>query len=514
MKQRLSIFVILIVGLFSSTAYGAGGSKDTLLWAAYGDIKDWDPSIAFSMEVVMLRSVYETLVTYNPPGSKEILSPGLATSWSKSKDGLTWTFKLRKGVKFHDGTPMNAEAVKYSIDRTIKMKKGAYYIWSAVKEIQVVDAHTVKFLLKDPAPIDLIASSQYGAFIFSPAAAKKGTDWFMQGNDAGSGPYKIESWEKSQQTVLTRFDDYWKGWSGKHFKRVVIKVVLEKSTQVQMIKSGEADFASLTPVDALPSLRKSPGVEVLTPDSWMNSSFLINTRKFPTDNLKIRQALAYAWNYDAVVDSIYNGMAKVALGPVPQTMWGHNADLPKPEFNLTKAAQLIKESGIPKNKLKMTIAYIGTSQEYENCAQLLQANLAQIGVELELKPGPWGAIWKQAKSLDTAPNLQSMTWWPTYPTPNDWLIGMFKTEKMALFNLSHYSNPRVDQLLEEGVRMEGIDQKAASKIYQEVQQLIVDDAAAIFYADILTRSVKRTSVKGLVINPAYAGVDYYQLYRE
>jgi len=514
MKKKLLILCLAMMFALPSVVLGAGGSKDTVVFAAYGDIKDWDPSVASSMEVVMLTSVYEPLVWYNPPGSKELLRPALATSWETSADGLTWTFHLRKGVKFHDGEPFNAAAVKYSIDRTINMKKGSSYIWPKETKISVVDDYTVQFLLKEPAPIDLIASSQYAAYIFSPKAGEKGTDWFMQGNAAGTGPYKVDSWEISQQVVLKKFDDYWGGWDGNHFDRVVLKIVLEKSTQVQMIKSGEADFASLPPIDALPGLKKAPGVEVILSESWMNSSFLINTKIFPTDNAKIRQALCYAWDYNSVVNSIYNGLATAASGPIPKTMWGHNPNLPKYEFNLEKAAQLIKESGIPEEKLKLTLAYIGTSQEYENCAQLLQANLAKIGVQLELLPGPWGTIWEKAKNLDTAPNLQSMTWWPTYPTPNDWLLGMFKTEKKAVFNLSHYSNPEVDALIVEGVKMEGIDRDAAIKAYEQAQKIIVEEAAAIFYADRTSYVVKRSSVKGFVYNPAYNGWFYYQLYRE
>ncbi len=111
--------------------------------AAYADIKDWDPSVAFSMEIVKLLGVYEPLVWYNPPGYVKQLRPAPATSWEKSPDGLTWTFHMRKGVKFHDGQPFNAASVKYSIEHTMKMKKGAYYIWSAVKAITVVDDFTV-----------------------------------------------------------------------------------------------------------------------------------------------------------------------------------------------------------------------------------------------------------------------------------------------------------------------------------------------------------------------------------
>ncbi len=513
MKQAACLFLIVVLMVSPTAGLAAGGSKDTLVYAAYADIGDWDPSVAFSMEIIMLQGVYEPLVWYNPPGSVKQLRPALATSWEKSSDGLRWTFYLRRGVKFHDGEPFNAAAVKHSIERTMKMKRGAHYIWSAVGEIKVVDDFTVQFILREPAPIDLIASSQYGAYIFSPRSAEKGTGWFMQGHDAGTGPYRVASWEKGRQVVLNKFDDYWGGWSGRHFDHIIIKVVREKSTQVRMIKSGEADFASLVPVDALQALKKAPGVEVLTPNSWKNTMFLINTQKFPTDNLKIRRALCYAWDYDAVIESIYHGLASRGDGPVPMTMWGHNPDLPKYDFNLRKAARLIRESGIPADKLKLSLAYIAASQEYENCARLLQANLARIGVELDLLPGPWGTIREKARNLKTAPNLQSMTWWPTYPSPGDWLTGMFKTEEKAIFNLSHYSNPRVDALIEKGRKMEGTDRPAAIRAYEEAQKLIVEDAPAIFYADIRSRIVKRSSVKGFSVNPGYNGLFFYRLYR-
>jgi peptide/nickel transport system substrate-binding protein len=513
MKKSILILFLAIFVSLPATILAASGSKDTLVYAAYADIKNWDPSVAASMEVVMLSGVYETLTYYDTYGKKN-LKPGLATSWNVSKDGLTWTFNLRKGVKFHDGTPFNAAAVKYSIERTKTMKKGTSYILSAIKDLTVVNNYTVQINMKNPAPIDIILSSQYAAYIFSPTAAKKGTEWFMQGNAAGTGPYMVDSWEKSQQTVLKKNDSYWGGWNAKHFKRVIIKVVLETSTQIQMIKSGEADFSSMAPTDSIPALRKAPGVEVLTPMSWKNSSFLINTQKFPTNNLKIRQALQYAWDYTSVVNSIYNGLATVAEGPVPKTMWGHNPNLPKYEYNLEKAKKLIAESGIPKNQLKLSIAYIATVQEYENCAQLLQANLARIGVQLELKGGPWGTIWEKAKSVDTAPHLQSMTWWPAYPTPNDWLVGLYRTEKKPVFNLSHYSNAKVDALIDEGVKQEGMDRNASIAAYQKAQQMIVADAPAIFYADILTRVVKRSSVKGYKNDPAYDGIFYNQLFRQ
>ena len=138
MKKKLFVLCLAMIFVLPSVVLGAGGTKDTVVFAAYADIKDWDPSVAFSLEIAMLVSVYEPLVWYNPPGSAEQLRPGLATSWETSDDGLIWTFHLRKRIKFHDGEPFNAAAVKYSIDRTMKMKKGAYYIWSPVKEIRLL----------------------------------------------------------------------------------------------------------------------------------------------------------------------------------------------------------------------------------------------------------------------------------------------------------------------------------------------------------------------------------------
>ena len=486
----------------------------TFTVAMYTDFTDWDPAAAFSLEIWFLRNVYETLLWYNLPGSEETFSPGLATSWETSEDGLSWTFSLRQGVKFHDGTDFNAQAVKYSIDRTIELGTGAAYIWAPVDNIEVKDDYTVVFHLKYAAPIDLIASSQYGAYIYSPTASEAGTEWFQQGHDAGTGPYMIESWEPDQQTVLVKFPDYWAGWKGQHFSKIFLKVVLEKSTQVQMLESGEADRASSVPIDSLDRLRANPEVSVLTGPSWMNSQFLINVKKPPTDNLLVRQAISYAWDYTTVVDKIYNGLAAVAEGPIPKTMWGHKDDLKLYTFDLEKAKSLIEESGLKPEELKIVLAYHSTSAEYENAALLLQQNLETIGVQVELKPGPWNTLWEEAKNLDTAPNIQTMTWWPTYPTPNDWLYGEYRTEDPTNFNLSHYSNPDMDAMLDKAMSLEGTDREEAIRLYGEIQQLLVDEAVAIFYADLSFRVTQRADILGTITNPAYNAPDFYLMYRE
>ena len=244
MKLRRALMAGLMTALAAfAVAPGAqAAAKNTVTYAMYGDVKDWDPAIAFSLEVMMLANVYEPLLWYNPPGSAEQFTPALATDWSVSDDGLTWTFNLREGVTFHDGEPFNAAAAKAALDRTISMKKGAWYIWASVDSIEAPDDTTLVIKTKSPQPIDLIASSQYGAYIYSPKAAEMGTEWFNQGNAAGTGPYGVRQWVKGQQVVLEKFDDYWGGWTDQNFDRVILKPVTENATQVQLLEVRRGRF--------------------------------------------------------------------------------------------------------------------------------------------------------------------------------------------------------------------------------------------------------------------------------
>lgn len=512
-KVIWTVITVTLIAMFGTLPL-AQAKSNTVTYAMYGDIKDWDPAVAFSLEVMMLANVYEPLLWYNAPGSEKQFSPALAESWSVTDDGLTWTFNLRKGVKFHDGEPFNAAAAKAALERTKTMKKGAWYIWASVTEFTAKDENTLVIKTKTPQPIDLIASSQYGAYIYSPKAGEKGTDWFNEGNAAGTGPYTVRQWAKGQQIVLEKNADFHGGWTDANFDRVILKVVTENATQVQMLKGGEADLISLVPADVVDKLNEEEGIDAYAIPSWKNSQFLINTQKAPTNNLKFRQALTHIWDYETVVNDILSGYGEVGRGAVPATMWGHNEAIEAPTFDLELAKKLIEESGVPAADRKISIAYIGTSEAYKNSALLFQENARQVGVEVELLPGTWGVIWDKAKKLETAPNMQSMTWWPTYPTPNDWMIGLFRTEEKALFNLSHYSNPEYDRILDEGVALEGKDRRAATEKYGQAQKILMDDAVAIFYADIAGRVARRSNLVGLETNPAYAAVFFHRISRK
>ena len=513
-----TIGILVIVTVLGSIFLAPDRTRDpdTIIYATYGDVKDWDPAIAFSLEVLVLANIYEPLVYYDDRNSEadSLLRPGLAESWSVSDDGLVWRFNLRPDVVFHDGEPLTAQAAKQSLERTIEMEMGGFYIWEAVREIRALDTLTLEIETSYPAPIDLIASSQYAAYIYSPAAAERGTDWFNQGNAAGTGPYRLRQWDRNQQIVLEKNADYWGGWRDGQMTRVIFKIVRESATQVQLLLAGETDFLSLVSVDLVSTFEENPDIEVSYIPSWKNSQFLLNTQKAPTNDLNFRRALVHAWDYSTVVDEVYDGSAEVSRGIIPKSLWGHDATLETPSFDLEKARQYVEASAVPPNERKITIAYIAASEAYRSAVELFQNNLAQIGITVEVEPGPWGTIWDAAKNPATAPNAISMTWWPTYATPSDWLTGLFRTEERPNFNLSYYQNPRYDALVEAGVRLEATDRAAAIAQYQAAQRILVEDAVGIFYADLKERVIHRADLKNVRTNPAYNTIFFYEITRQ
>ncbi len=505
---------ISILFLISCKRYSPKADPETVVYALYEDIKDWDPASAYSLEVMALGNIYEPLHWYQPDSlGNYTFRPGLALSYQRSKDGLTWTFHLRTGVVFHDGTPFTALAVKKSIERIKRLGRGAAYIWKSVENILTPNDSTVVFKLSEPAPIDLIAASQYASWIMSPAIADCTESYFRKGRASGTGPYRLKSWRPNDYVELQRFDGYWGGWKKRHFNRVLLKVVAESSTRIQMIRRGDLDFAGLIPAENIAAMRHNPDLEVKIVPSWRNMMFLLNTSRPPLDNLYVRKAIQHAFNYQAAVEYILEGMATRAIAPVPKNMWGCATNLQQPEFNLEKAKNYLSRSGIDFKNVKLKLSYVSSVDVYEKCALMLQNNLQEIGLKVELEPGPWNIIWEKAKKRETAPHIVSMTWWPSYPTPGDWLNGLFHTQKPNLFNLSHYNNPQFDQLVDEAFRLEAVNRTRAIELYRQAQEILYRDAVAIFFADLNVRFVKRKSVSPLKANPAYEMIYFYNLYR-
>ncbi len=510
-RYGLFLVLILLIGVIGISPLTAQGNGSIAVYANPTTLPDLDPSSSFSNDNTVMGNAYETLTFYNPPGSDTEISPKLATSWETSDDGLTWTFHLRQGVKFHDGTDFNAEAVKFSIERTMKLGLGASYIFDPIDSINVIDDSTVEFKLKYTAPLDLILATGYAAWIMSPTAVgDKGGDWFNAGNDAGTGPYTIASYDVGQRLVMNRFDDYWGGWTDGQFDTVVFQIAEDPTVRQQLITSGDADFTYDLAWDNYPTLAQTPGVKIVSNPSFQNLLALLNHDKAPTDKLEVRQALAYSFPYDKIVANLYGGLGTQARGPVPAGMWGHDDSLTQYHQDLDKAKQMLTDAGYGDGSLTLEYTYVAGDLNEQQIGELWKADLATIGVNLDIQGLAWEAQWDLAKNdPTTAQAIFTFYWWPDYVTPYSFLYAMFHSENPPNFNLGYYNNPDFDKLIEQGNQVSGSDRAQATDLFNQAQQMLVDDSAAIFIIDLPNVHAIRDDISGFVDNPAYSHIVFW-----
>jgi peptide/nickel transport system substrate-binding protein len=475
---------------------------------------DIDPAISFSNDSAVVSNCYETLTFYNPPGSSEILSPVLATSWEPNADATEWVFKLREGVTFHNGDPFNAEAVKGALENTLEMGQGAAYIWDPVEEIEVVDDYTVKFKLSYAAPLDLIASSGYGAWIYNPAVYKeKGTEWFNEGNCAGTGPYTIESREKGSRLIMTRNENYWGGWSEGQFDKVVFDINEDNTVLQQMIEAGTADFTYGVPPDNLSALDAREDIVVYTNPSFQNLVGLLNTQKPPLDDPQVRKAIAYTVPYSQFIEGIMGNRATQAYGPVPAGMWGFSEDLFQYNYDLDKARELLAQTDYPDGGFELVYTFSSGDLDEQQLGEIWKAELAKLNINLDVRALNWEAQWDLAMSgPENAQDIFVMYWWPDYVSPYSFLFSMFHSEEDILFNLGYYRNPEFDAMIDEANALSGSDRQEAEELFVASQEILIDDVASLNFYDVANIHLARVDIKGYVDNPAYPHVVFvYQL---
>lgn len=510
---------LLACGLLASSAdASAEAGKLKIFTMAYPTgFPDLDPSTSFSNDGAVLANVYESLTRYQPAadGKPARIEPLLAKSWAVAPDGLTWTFKLREGVKFHDGSELDARAVKLSIERTQKLKGGAAFIWSALKGIDTPDAHTVVMKLKYPQPMDATAAAGYAAWIISPKSVGQQGPWFNAGHDAGSGPYRIERYAPGQRVILGKFDKYWGGWRPGSFDKVVFDVTEDVTLAQRKIETGAADWTYGIPYDNLKQLAAQPALRVVSNPSFETLFGQYNVKRKPLDNKQVRQALSLAFPYDDVILAATQRLGVRARGVVPLGVPGYDKDAPVPSFDLAKARALLAQAGYAKGGISLTMTYPTSDALIGQAAELWKASLAKLGVTLNLQPMAWEAQWQLGKSDPAkAQDIFSMYWWPTFITPYDYLFNLFHSEPKPNFNLGYYSNPAFDQKLDAANAQLGAKPQQAEAGFRDAQRMVIADAAAVFMLNKPNVHIVRASIKGYRDNPAYGHVVFvYQLSR-
>lgn len=415
------------------------------------------------------------------------LVPQLATSWTVSRDGLTYTFKLRQGVKFQDGTDFNAEAVKFNVQRwldtSVRNPNRYYFTDIDTSRIDTPDPYTIVLHLKQPSPTLLGRIASGVGEILSPSAVRKiGNDKIPLGPlAAGSGPYMFKEWVHGDHVTLVRNPNYW--GRKPYFDEVVFRVVPNAGTRETMLRAGDVQMAFEPPAPDVPALRKDANLRVVEGPSDRDVFIGLNTQYGPLKDARVRQALNYAVNKQAIIHSVLFGLATVLESPTTPFLFGYTKlQAGGWPFNPVKAKALLAEAGFPSgftlNFRTPTGRYI---QDYQ-FAQAVAAQLANVGVKAQIQTTDWPSYvsWMVTPLERTPLQIFVLGWATQYLDADGELYGQFYSGQAPPKGLAptFYKDAKVDELLLAGQTTS--DPKKREAIYKEAQQLIWNDAPWIF----------------------------------
>lgn len=511
-KQRLFLITFLLFTLLFTACGGvqpgseAGDSivEDTSqediigVYVTGRSLVNLDPFTSVTDEEVLMLNMYETLTFYDETADPPV-QPKLAESWVSNEDGTEWTFTLRQGIKFHDGSNMTAEAVKYSIERSINM--GLFPHLIGISSVEVVDDYTVKFTTEFPLALDLVMIGRFGGYIVSPATEDKETEWFNGGNSAGTGPYQVQSYEPNQHVILTQFDDYWRGWEAGQVTKVSFEQVEDATVREQMLRSGDGDITYDLDFDSYGPLQEVEGVRVDSIESWVTFNAFLNTLRPPFDDVAVRQALAYTFPYDVVVENTHGGFGRPSTGVVPASFWQGDPELTALGYDLEAAKALLDRAGIEEG-LKIDYVHMFNDPEGQKIGELWRAELSKVGIELNIQGIPIEGIIEMLGDPETAYHILATDWWGTYPSPYDFSAALFHSTNF-MFPISFHNNPDYDTLMDEGLTKAVSSPVDSDQLYAEAQQLLLETAIVIPAVQKPGVTLVSENLKGWRNNPGY-----------
>jgi len=457
----------------------------------------------------ILVNLYEGLVRFSD-GTLEV-EPALADSWEISEDGTTYTFTLRDGVTFHDGTPFDAEAVKFNFDRMLDENHPYHdtgpfplsFFFSAIEETEVIDDRTVAFHLAEPyAPLLSNMAYPTGLIVSPTAVMEHGADYGR--NPSGTGPFQFAVWEANRQVALERNEDYWGG--APELRGVVFRPITDANARVNEMLAGGIDLMVEVPPDMVAQFDEDPDFtmyEQAGPHLWF---LILNLREGPFTDQRMRQAANYAINKEAIVTEVLQGTATVAASPIPPAFaWAYNEDLQPYPYDPDRARELIAEAGYGDGAEVTFLVTEGGSGMLDPVAMgtAIQADLADVGIDANIETYEWNTFLGIVNpGLEGRGDMAEMAWMTNDPDTLPFLAlrtGAFPEE--GGFNSGYYSNPEVDALLEQA--RVSTDQNERADLYRQVQAIVYEDAPWVFVANWQQNAVSTDAVSGFALQPSF-----------
>jgi peptide/nickel transport system substrate-binding protein len=506
------------------------GNGTTLIVGLDASPSDLDPQSQYDYRsTIVIRNIYEGLVGLVGSATDEF--EGLvAESWEANEDQSVWTFKIRPGLTFHDGSPCDSAAVKASYERLLAMGRGAVNVVSRFvsdpEQMETPDPETIVFNLGAPQPLFLSAmAATYGVQIVNTKVVMEheeegdfGNAWLqLNAEGTGTGAWKLVSFETGQEVILERNPDYWRGWEGNHFERIIIRVVEEAATMRQLVEAGDVDIMDRYSVDYewIDELQQNPALNVDLGDST-EISFQIMTVGGPLESPEARQAMCYAYPYQEVIDGILLGHARRANSPVAPEVLGYPEDAFFFETDLAKAKELLDTAGVAEGT---ELVAATTTNSDTSHLELFQANLAEIGITLtieQLDQATYiGLIYGDAP-VEERPNFMGQSWWPDY---NDAWNGVYPLVSCDSWgskgaNSGFYCNEEVQTLLDEAQDASTLE--SYTEILGRMLTIISrDDPPAIYTTQPTWPTVLQANIEGYFFNPINIGTyDFWKLSRK
>ena len=479
-KRLSAALALTLSAAVVSTAWSEPLSRapeDNLIFASSTEPVGLDPALIDDTESgSMVANIYESLLRFKS-GTTE-LEPSLAEKWEISPDGLTYTFYLRKGVKFHDGTPFNAEAVKFNFDRqsrenmTPQMASYAPFVFGSVRKTEVIDEYTVKVSLdKTLTPFLRNMAICYAAPIASPTALRK-YNYSLMSNPVGTGPYRLVSWDKGQQLVLTTFDDYW--GPKPDVQNVIYRIMKDTSARVVALKNGEVDIINGIDANVIEHIREGGG-QIYENEGNNINYMLLNCRKgHPTADLEIREAIVQAINRPELVKSLYKGYATFADSYFPTFMTGYTPDAKVIGYDPAAARKTFAKKGTK----KLRIFTYSNSRFYNTAggqvlAEAVQSYLHKAGVKSEISVFDWATF--RSKLLTDSWDICFMGWSGDNGDPDNFINIYSSTDPVS--NQGLWINQEFISLINEAVHVP--DGKVRTSMYERANDIMAEDAGVV-----------------------------------
>ena len=474
MNRNLRALTLGTLALLAVAAGPASAAKD-VVFAVASQFTTTDPYDANdTLSQAMAKSFYEGLYGFDKDMK---MIPVLAESYTVSKDGLVYTVKLRRGVKFHDGTDFKADAVKANFDRVTnpdnKLKR--YGLYNNIGKTEVVDDYTARITLKTPFSAFINQLAHPSGVMISPAALTKyGKD--IAANPVGTGPFKFVEWKQTDYLKVAKNENYWQKGLPK-VDTILWRPVIDSNARAAVMQTGEAHFTYPLPYEQAEALKTKPELQVIAAPSIILRYLSMNTQQKPFDNPKVRQAIAYAINKDAVAKIAFGGYATPADGVVPEGV-EYAVKLGVMPYDIAKAKQLLAEAGYP-NGFETELWSGYNHSIAQKLTQVLQQQLQQIGIKSKITLLEAGQRVEKVESWQdsaTAPLRLYYIGWSSSTGEADWALRPLLASESwppKLFNTAYYKSERVDSDIKNALLT--TDKAEKAKLYRDAQETIYKD---------------------------------------